>query len=57
MYERNKLMGDAQRRVAKDAAAAYLHRPTWSNVANAGLKWLWNDVLLFADDLPASSWQ
>lgn len=50
-------MGDAQRRVAKDAAAAYLHRRTWSNVANAGLKWLWNDVLLFADDLPASSWQ
>ena len=55
--ERNKLMVDAQRLVARDAVAAYLYQPTWITVANARLKGLWKDMPLFANDVAALSWQ
>jgi peptide/nickel transport system substrate-binding protein len=55
--ERNKLMGQAQELVARDAVHAYLYQPTWITVANARLKGLWKDMPLFVNDLSALSWQ
>ena len=55
--QRNKLLADAQRLVADDAVAAYLYQPTWITVAKAGLKGLWKDFPIFANDLSALSWQ
>jgi len=53
---RLKLIGDAQRLVADDAVAAWLYQPTWITVARAGLRGLWRDMPLFANDLAALSW-
>jgi peptide/nickel transport system substrate-binding protein len=53
---RHKLLGEAQRLVADDAVAAYLYQPTWITVARAGLKGLWKDFPLFANDLAALRW-
>lgn len=55
--ERNKLMGEAQKLVARDAVAAYLVQPTWITVANARVKGLWKDMPLFVNDVAAMSWQ
>ncbi len=55
--ERNRLMGDAQRLVARDAVAAYLYQPTWITVANARLKGVWKDMPLLVNDVAALSWQ
>jgi peptide/nickel transport system substrate-binding protein len=54
--QRDKLMAEAQRLVADDAVAAYLYQPTWITVAKAGLKGVWKDMPLFANDLAALSW-
>ena len=55
--ERNALLAEAQRLVARDAVAAYLYQPTWITVANARVKGLWKDVPVFVNDLAALSWQ
>jgi peptide/nickel transport system substrate-binding protein len=55
--QRNKLLADAQRLVADDAVAAYLYQPTWITVGKAGLKGLWKDAPILANDLSALSWQ
>jgi peptide/nickel transport system substrate-binding protein len=55
--QRNKLMADAQRLVADDAVAAYLYQPTWITVAKAGLKGLWKDAPILANELSSLSWQ
>lgn len=55
--DRNRLMGDAQRLVARDAVAAYLYQPTWITVANARLKGVWKDMPLFVNDVAALGWQ
>jgi peptide/nickel transport system substrate-binding protein len=55
--ERNRLMVEAQKLVAKDAVVAYLYQPTWITVAKAGLKGLWKDMPLSVNDLSALSWQ
>ena len=55
--QRDKLMAEAQRLVADDAVAAYLYQPTWITVAKAGLKGLWKDAPILANDLSALSWQ
>ena len=55
--ERNKLMGEAQKLVAREAVAAYLYQPTWITVANARVKGLWKDMPLFVNDVAAMSWQ
>lgn len=54
--ERNALMAEAQRLVADDAVMAYLYQPTWITVAKAGLKGVWRDMPLFANDLATLSW-
>ncbi|WP_431264660.1 ABC transporter substrate-binding protein [Roseateles chitinivorans] len=53
---RAKLFGEAQRKVAEDAVAAFLYQPQWITVARAGLKGLWTRTPLFANDLAALSW-
>ena len=49
-------MAEAQRLVADDAVAAYLYQPTWITVAKSGLKGVWKDMPLFANDFAALSW-
>ena len=56
LKQRNALMAEAQRLVADDAVAAYLYQPTWITVAKAGLKGVWKDMPLFANDFSALSW-
>jgi peptide/nickel transport system substrate-binding protein len=55
--QRNKYMAEAQRLVADDAVAAYLYQPTWITVGKAGLKGLWKDAPILANDVSAWSWQ
>jgi peptide/nickel transport system substrate-binding protein len=55
--QRNKLLADAQSLVADDAVAAYLYQNTWITVGKAGLKGLWKDAPILANDLSALSWQ
>jgi len=55
--ERAKLLGEAQRLIAQDAVAAYLYQPQWITVAKRGLKGLWTDMPIFANDLAALSWE
>jgi peptide/nickel transport system substrate-binding protein len=54
--ERAKLLGDAQRLLAQDAAHAFLYQPQWITVANKNLKGLWQDMPVFVNDLSALSW-
>lgn len=54
--QRLQLFGEAQRLVARDAVAAFLYQPQWITVARAGLRGLWQDTPLFANDLAALSW-
>jgi len=55
--ERAQLLGEAQRLIAQDAVAAYLYQPQWITVAKRGLKGLWTDMPIFANDLAALSWE
>jgi peptide/nickel transport system substrate-binding protein len=55
--QRNALMGEAQRLVARDVVSVYLYQPTWLTVANARLQGLWKDAPLLVNDLSALRWQ
>jgi peptide/nickel transport system substrate-binding protein len=55
--KRLQLLAQAQRLVADDAVAAYLYQPTWITVAKAGLKGLWRDMPIFANELAALGWE
>jgi peptide/nickel transport system substrate-binding protein len=54
--ERLKLVGDIQRLLAEDAAAAFLYQPQWVTVANSKVRGLWKDMPIFVNDLSAISW-
>ncbi|RYZ12229.1 MAG: ABC transporter substrate-binding protein [Comamonadaceae bacterium] len=54
--ERSRLLGEAQRLLATDAANAYLYQPQWITVANKNVRGLWKDMPIFANDLSALSW-
>ncbi|MEO8250833.1 MAG: ABC transporter substrate-binding protein, partial [Burkholderiales bacterium] len=54
--ERNKLLGDAQKLLADDAANVFLFQPQWLTVANKKLNGFWKDMPLFVNDLSALSW-
>ena len=54
--ERNTLMAEAQRLVARDVVSVYLYQPTWITVANARLKGVPKDMPLFVNELKALSW-
>ncbi len=54
--DRAKLLGDAQRLLANDAAHAFLYQPQWITVARKGLRGLWKDMPIFVNDVGALSW-
>ena len=54
--ERNKLLGDAQKMLATDAANGFLFQPQWPTIAKKNVKGLWKDLPIFANDLSALSW-
>ncbi|HRN75047.1 ABC transporter substrate-binding protein [Ottowia sp.] len=54
--ERNKLLGEAQKLLADDAALAWLYQPQWVTVANRRVQGLWKDMPVFVNDLSALSW-
>ena len=54
--DRARLLGDAQRLLAKDSAHAFLYTPQWVSVANKNLRGLWKDMPIFVNDLSALSW-
>ena len=55
--ERMQLFGDAQRMLANDSVNAYLFQLQQITVANKGLKGLWKDSPVFANDMTVVSWQ
>ena len=54
--ERAKLLGDAQRLLATDAANGFLFQPVFPTIAKKGVKGLWKDLPIFVNDLSALSW-
>lgn len=54
--DRARLLGDAQRLLAKDAAHAFLYTPQWVTVADKKLRGLWKDMPVFVNDLSSLSW-
>ena len=54
--DRAKLLGDAQRLLAEDAANVFLFQPQWITVAHKNLRGLWKDMPIFVNDLSGLSW-
>ncbi len=54
--ERNKLLGDAQKLLAADAANGFLYQPQFPTIAKKNVKGLWKELPIFANDLGALSW-
>jgi len=55
--ERQCLLADAQRLVARDVVSVYLYQPQWITVADARLQGLWKDMPLLVNDLAALRWR
>jgi peptide/nickel transport system substrate-binding protein len=55
--QRAKLLGDAQRMLATDAAAGFLYQPQYISIANKKLKGMWKDVPQFENDFSSWSWE
>ena len=55
--DRAKLLGDAQRLLATDAAAGFMYQPQLISIANKKLKGLWTQVPLYANDFSAWAWE
>lgn len=55
--DRAKLLGDAQRMLATDAAAGFLFQPQWLTVANKNLKGVWAQVPQFENDFSEWAWE
>jgi len=54
--ERNKLLGEAQKLLANDAANGFLYQPQFPTVAKKGVKGLWTAMPIFCNDLSTMSW-
>ena len=54
--ERNKLLGDAQKLLAADAANGFLFQPQFPVIAKKSVKGLWTQMPIFCNDLSALSW-
>ncbi|RZJ16843.1 MAG: ABC transporter substrate-binding protein [Haliea sp.] len=54
--ERNKLLGEAQRILATDAANGFLYQPQFPTIAKKGVKGLWSAMPILCNDLAALSW-
>jgi peptide/nickel transport system substrate-binding protein len=55
--DRAKLLGDAQRMLATDAAAGFLFQPQWPTVVNKKLKGVWAQVPQFENDFSEWAWE
>jgi peptide/nickel transport system substrate-binding protein len=55
-HERARLLGEAQKILATDAANGFLYQPTFPTVARKEVKGLWKDMPISANDLAALSW-
>lgn len=55
--ERQRLLAEAQRLVARDVVSVYLYQPQWITVADARLQGLWKDMPLLVNDLAALRWR
>ena len=54
--DRAKLLADAQRLLADDAANVFLFQPQWITIAHKNVRGLWRDMPVFVNDLSALSW-
>ena len=54
--ERAKLLGDAQKMLAEDAANGFLYQPQFPTIAKKNVNGLWKELPIFANDLSALSW-
>jgi peptide/nickel transport system substrate-binding protein len=54
--ERSKLLGDAQKLLATDAANGFLYQPQFPTIAKKGVKGIWKENPIFVNDLSALSW-
>lgn len=54
--ERAKLLGDAQKMLAADAANGFLYQPQFPTIARKSVKGLWKDMPIFVNDLASLSW-
>lgn len=54
--ERAKLLGEAQKLLAVDAANGFLFQPQFPTIARKEVKGLWKDMPVFVNDLAALSW-
>ena len=54
--ERNKLLGDAQKLLANDAANGFLFQPVFPQIARKNVKGLWPQMPIFCNDLSSLSW-
>jgi peptide/nickel transport system substrate-binding protein len=55
--ERTKLFGDIQKMLTNDAVNAFIFNPASTAVSKKGLKGVWHNSPIFANDLSALSWQ
>jgi peptide/nickel transport system substrate-binding protein len=55
--DRARLLGDAQRLLATDAAAGFLYQPQFITIANKKLKGVWGQVPQFANDFSEWAWE
>ena len=55
--ERTKLFGDIQKMLTNDAVNAFIFNPAQVAVSKKGLKGVWSNSPIFANDLSALSWQ
>ncbi|WP_295547649.1 ABC transporter substrate-binding protein [uncultured Pseudacidovorax sp.] len=54
--ERNKLLGDAQKLLAQDAANGFMYQPQFPVIAKKSVKGLWTQMPIFCNDLAALHW-
>ena len=55
--KRLKLLEQAQRLLAEDAAAIFLYQPHWLTAARKGLQGLWEQMPISVNDLATLRWQ
>ena len=55
--ERLKLFADIQKTITTDAVNAFIFNPAQTAVSRRGLKGVWSNSPIFANDLSAMSWQ
>ena len=54
--DRSRLLGEAQRLLAEDAANVYLYQPQWVTIAAKNVRGLWKDMPIFINDLSSMYW-